>query len=341
MLKCVYRLVAPRTFEPVQVEADTSDSMVLVRPTHLSICNADQRYYRGARSEEVLLKKLPMALIHEAIGEVVEDGTGKFSRGDRVVMVPNCPLESDLCIAENYLTSSHFSGSGYDGFMQECVSLLPSRVIGLPHFIDDNTAAFTELVSVAVHAIARYDNFAHSRRDVIGIWGDGNMGFIVALVLRMLFSKARIVVFGRNVSKLNTFTFANEVYLTYDESSAPQVDHAFECCGGEGSVAAIGQIIEKIKPEGTISLLGVTENDVPINTRMILEKGLRLFGSSRSGAVDFDRTIELLRGRKEMLNYLNSLVGQVFKVNDVRGITRAFETDIHKSMGKTILQWNV
>ena len=33
--------------------------------------------------------------------------------------------------------------------------------------------------------------------------------------------------------------------------------------------------------------MGVSENFVEINTRMMLEKGLRMFGSSRSGRKDF------------------------------------------------------
>ncbi len=117
MLNTVYRLTAPRTIEPVVVSQDTAGK-VIVRPTHLSICNADQRYYQGTRSKEVLAKKLPMALIHEGIGRVVGDDTGTFTPGDCVVMLPNAPVEKDAFIAENYLRSSQFCGSGFDGFMQ-------------------------------------------------------------------------------------------------------------------------------------------------------------------------------------------------------------------------------
>ena len=57
MLNTVYRLTASRTIEPVVVSQDTTGK-VIVRPTYLSICNADQRYYQGTRSKEVLAKKL-------------------------------------------------------------------------------------------------------------------------------------------------------------------------------------------------------------------------------------------------------------------------------------------
>ena len=263
MLNTVYRLTAPRTIEPVVVSQDTTGK-VIVRPTYLSICNADQRYYQGTRSKEVLDKKLPMALIHEGIGRVVSDNTGAFQPGDIVVMLPNAPTEQDEFIAENYLRSSRFCGSGFDGFMQESMVLPPERVVLLPQDVNCEVAAFTELVSVATHAISRFDKIAHGRRERIGVWGDGNMGYIVSLLLHTRYPDTKIVVFGRNESKLHDFTFADETHLVDDVSGVELVDHAFECAGGEGSVAAIEQIIDRINPEGTVSLLGVSENNVPI-----------------------------------------------------------------------------
>lgn len=341
MLSCVYRLVAPRSFEPVQVELEDAESNVLVRPTHLSICNADQRYYQGARSEDVLSRKLPMALIHEGIGTVVSDGTGTFARGDCVVMLPNSPCEEDSVIAENYLRSSKFCGSGFDGFMQECMVLPCSRVVALPDSINKHVAAFTELVSVAVHAVKRFESTAHTRRGEIGVWGDGNMGFIVSLVLRLLYPNSRLLVFGRNAYKMEDFTFVDEVHLVHGSPSDLHVDHAFECCGGEGSAQAIDQIIDTIRPEGTISLLGVSERPVPVNTRMILEKGLRFFGSSRSGREDFIATVNLYQEHPTMLSYLEALVGQVCPIESISDMSAAFETDARKQMGKTVMLWNV
>lgn len=328
-------------FEPVVLEMPMFPNRVIVRPTHLSICNADQRYYQGRRSAKVLAKKLPMALVHEGIGTVVEDASGVYAPGTSVVMLPNSPREKDDFIAENYLRSSEFCGSGFDGFMQEYVALPPTRVVPLPAGVNKNVAAFTELVSVAVHAVTRYEAIAHGRREVVGIWGDGNLGFIVALVLRMLHPATCLVVFGRNMDKLADFTFVDEAYLTYDVSRAPLVDHAFECCGGDGSASAIDQIIDRIKPEGSVSLLGVSENPVPVNTRMVLEKGLRLFGSSRSGKDDFQRTVQMYYDHPVVLDYLTSLVGAILPVGSTRDMAQTFEVDIRKSMGKTIMLWDV
>lgn len=195
MINTVYQLVAPRRFEIKYSDIDLNNNKVIVRPTYLSICNADQRYYQGLRDAEILRKKLPMALIHEAIGEVVRDPSGNFKTGELVVMVPNTPVEEDDIIAENYLRSSKFRASGFDGFMQEYVEITPDRLVRLPQDIDRTVAAFTEIVSVSVHAIGRFDKIAHKRRNVVGIWGDGNLGYITAVFFKTMFPETKLYIF--------------------------------------------------------------------------------------------------------------------------------------------------
>lgn len=340
MLNAVYRLVAPRRFDVTFHDVDLCGEKIIVRPTHLSICHADQRYYQGARPVEILEKKLPMALIHEGIGDVVYDPRGEFKPGETVVMIPNTPTEEDDIIAENYRRSSKFRASGFDGFMQDLVELDHDRVVRLPEKVDKTIAAFTELVSVSVHAIRRFDQIAHSRRNVVGIWGDGNLGYITAVFFKAMFPDVKLCIFGVNEEKMADFTFADETYNVKNIPEDMQVDHAFECVGGEASQKAINQIIDYINPEGSISILGVSEYPVPINTRMVLEKGLRIFGSSRSGREDFLKTVEMYESNPEIIGYLSNLVGALVEVNSIQDMTKAFEMDIQKSIGKTIMIWN-
>ena len=340
MLNTVYQLKAPRQFEAVFKDITLDQEHVLVRPTHLSICHADQRYYQGNRPEAVLQSKLPMALIHEGIGKVVYDPTGNYEIGEEVVMIPNHPVEKDEIIAENYLRSTRFCGSSKDGFMQEYVSLLPDRLVRLPEGIDKVVAAFTEIVSVSYHAISRFKRFSHERRNIIGVWGDGNLGYITSLLLKKMLPDTEVCIFGVNANKLSDFSFADETYLISEIPQDMHIDHAFECVGGNGSSAAINQIIDYIQPEGTISILGVTEDLAPINTRMVLEKGLHIFGSSRSGRTDFEGLMELYRQNPDVPEYLENIVGTTFEVRSIKDMTQAFETDIHKLIGKTVMIWN-
>ena len=341
MFNTVYQLVRPRQFEATFQDIGLNTGEILVRPTHLSICNADQRYYQGRRSEEILRQKLPMALIHEGIGSVIYDPTGEYEQGEKVAMIPNVPSEHSDVAAENYLRSSKFRGSSMDGFMQEYITTRADRLVRIPKQIDnDQVAAFTEMVSVCYHCISRFDAIAHSKRETLGIWGDGNMGYFTSLLLRARFPQSRIFVFGIDNEKLNNFSFADEVYNVSYIPKDLTVDHGFECVGGNAAGQVIGQIIDHIAPEGTIAILGVSEDPVPIATRMVLEKGLRILGTSRSGREDFLGLLRLYEEKPQVVNYLEKMVGAVVEVRDIKDMVKAFEMDIHKEMGKTIMVWN-
>ena len=340
MLNTIYQLVRPRQFEVAFEDITLDREHILVRPTHLSICNADQRYYQGKRSEDILRQKLPMALIHEGIGRVVYDPTGEFQVGDKVVMIPNVPCEPDEIIGENYLRSSKFRGSSMNGLMQEYVQTRADRLVKLPEGLNDLVAAFTEMMTVCYGAISRFDRTAHARRNAVGVWGDGNMGYITALLLKARFPECKVYVFGVTENKLSDFSFVDGTYLVSSIPSDLRVDHAFECVGGNAAGQVINQIIDYIHPEGTIAILGVSEDPVPINTRMVLEKGLRILGSSRSGRAEYLGLLELYQKQPRVPEYMEKLIGGVIKIKDIKDMVAAFEMDIHKIMGKTIMVWD-
>jgi ribitol-5-phosphate 2-dehydrogenase len=321
-------------------EVNLKDTQIIIRPTYLSICKADQRYYQGNREPKILAEKLPMALIHEAIGEVVYDKSGEFNSGDVVTIIPNTPIEKDEIIGENYLESSKFRSSGFDGFLQDYIFTTPDRLVKIGPDINYQVASFSELISVCYHAIDRFDKFNNGKRDFIGVWGDGTIGYITTLLLKFLYPQSKIIVFGKHQDKLSYFTFADEIFLINQIPSNLRLDQAFECVGGHGSQTAIDQIIDTINPEGTISLLGVSEYPILINTRMVLEKGLRLYGSSRSSRKDFENTIALLEKFPEIINYLENLIITVCPIRTINDINQAFERDNQTNFGKTILLWD-
>lgn len=341
MINQVYRLVSPRQFEVAYTEDSLNSDKIIVRPTHLSICAADQRYYTGKRGKEALARKLPMALIHEGIGKVVHDPSGNLNHGAYVVMVPNTPVESDDIIAENYLRTSKFRSSGYDGFMQDYVFLEASRVVPLFDGINLNVASFIELITISMHALTRFNKKAHERRNVFGVWGDGNLGFITSLMLKKYYPKSKIIAFGKNAHKLAHFSFVDETFQIDAIPDDLLIDHAFECVGGVGSQYAINQIIDFIRPEGSIAILGVSEHPVEINTRMVLEKGLTLIGSSRSGREDFVNTVNYLDNFRDVPDYLETLIESIHPIRRIQDIIDSFEKDLTTSWGKTVLKWEI
>lgn len=341
MINQVYRLVSPRQFEVTYKDQSLQSDAIVVRPTHLSICAADQRYYTGSRGKEAMAKKLPMALIHEGIGKVVYDPKGEYPVGTRVVMVPNTPVEEDEFIAENYLRSSKFRSSGYDGFMQDYVFMGRDRIVVLPDEVESNVAAFIELITISMHALVRFEARAHKRRQVFGVWGDGNLGYITALILKKRYTDSKVYIFGKTKYKMDHFSFVDEAYQIDEIPEDLRIDHGFECVGGKGSQAAINQMIDYIHPEGAMSILGVSEYPVEINTRMVLEKGLTIIGSSRSGVADFENTVQFMAEHPEVVDYFGVLVGGVHEVKTIQDIITAFEQDLTNSWGKTVMEWKI
>ena len=281
MINQSYRLYAPKQFRIDIVEEKLKDNDILVRPKYLSICAADMRYFSGRRSPEVLKKKLPMALIHEAVGEVIYDPKNEIKRGTKVVMIPNTPIEKDDIIKENYLRSSKFKSSGIDGFMQSIVCIDRGRVLEYKN-IPNRIAVLLELLSVSMNALEHFDKYSHLKKQTLGIWGCGNVGLCTALVLKYTFPNAKIVALDADEKKLEFLPFVDETYSVDNVPLGFTVDHAFECVGGPRSSDAINQIIDYINPEGSICLMGVSEENVILNTRMILEVYVNILEKKRN-----------------------------------------------------------
>lgn len=342
MINQVYRLEAPGHIVKQSVEEKISPEYIVVRPTHMSICHADQRYYTGARDKKILDEKLPMALIHEAVGEVEFDLQGEFPKGTRVILILNTPFDQSDTVAENYLKTSKFRSSGYDGFMQEYVLIRRDRVVVLPPEIDPEMAAFSELVSVAMHAIDRVlGHVVNKEMATYGIWGDGNLGYITSLLLSLKYPEAKIVALGKNAPKLNYFSFVTETHLITEIPSDFTIDCAFECVGGRGSEKALAQIVDCINPNGVIGLMGVTEEPCEVNTRMTLERGLTLIGSSRSGVEDFENVVKFYQEFPEGVERLKNLIGLSREVSTIEDVQACFEDELSNSWGKAVMTWQL
>ena len=94
--------------------------------------------------------------------------------------------------------------------------------------------------------------------------------------------------------------------------------------GGSASGNAIDQMIDTITPEGMITLLGVSEETVPINTRMVLEKGITMVGRSRSAREDFLETVHIMETNRRIAKQLSLLISEVVEIHNINDIHKAF-----------------
>lgn len=338
MINEIIKLVEPKKLEINFEQLDLPKNHIIVKPTHMSICAADQRYYQGKRKKEVLEKKLPLTLIHECIGEVLYDPQNEHPVGEKVVMIPNTPYEEDDIIKENYRLSTKFRSSSYDGFMQSLVYMRRDRIIPIGN-VDPEIGSMLELMSVAVNGIENFKEKSHPRMNNLAVWGDGSVAYVTALVLKIYFPEAKLTVLGINKEKLSYFSFADEIKLVDELDENFEVDHAFECVGGGGAESAIDQMIDCINPQGCITLLGVSEDPPRVNTRMVLEKGLTLLGNSRSGYTDFYKAVELLQNPQTQ-DYVENIICDRFDIKQLSDIYRAFDADMNNNF-KTVMRWSL
>ena len=63
-------------------------------------------------------------------------------------------------------------------------------------------------------------------------------------------------------------------------------------------------------------------------------------GSSRSSRKDYEGLISLYKSHPDIIDYLENIVGAQIEVRSIDDIVRAFETDIYKMSGKTIIVWD-
>ncbi|NOU94311.1 alcohol dehydrogenase catalytic domain-containing protein [Paenibacillus sp. LMG 31456] len=349
------RLIKPSEIQELEVTRELRKNEVAVEPSIASICHADLRYFSGQRKPEVLARKLPMALLHEGIGTVVESNSSKLSEGQRVLIVPNLPgyrlrgIEPELCcpacrneIEDNYCYHSEFLGSGTDGIAQSRLVLPDECAIPIPISIPDEIAVLAELCSVSYRAIRGVSHLLDRSR--VAVFGDGPVGYLTAAMLHHAYKigRERLIVFGAIREKLDQFTFATtEMVQNYDFLSSEKVDIVVECTGGRFSESAINQGIDILKPGGHLIAMGVSEELVPINTRDVLEKGITLHGSSRSSAKDFQQVLKVMEST-DCQDTLRKLLPETYTVvstaEDLAGAMESAMT--HRDWKKTILDFH-
>ena len=347
MLSKGFKIVSPKTFEVFVENISADQSEAIVKIDTAAICKADLRYYTGNRDKRVLGLKYPMRLIHEAIGTVINDNSKVLKKGQKVMLVPNikfnylceeCALDicHDNSLGENYCPKAKFASSNYEGFSSEFITYPSENLVPINN-VEDEVAVFAEVISVCNAAIRRVGNLDDK---VIGIWGDGIVGYILALVIKSRFN-CRVICVGKNIDKLKKI-ICDEYYVKDSKDMlSSKIDIAFECVGGQKSQDAINEIIYKIKPGGKIVLTGVAENNVQINTRKILEKGISITGSTRSNVEDFMLCIELFKSKK----FVNGIKEVILSVNEVSSINEyynVFEVESNnRLLGKHIMKFNI
>jgi (R,R)-butanediol dehydrogenase / meso-butanediol dehydrogenase / diacetyl reductase len=285
-----------RTFTPGKIPIPVAGSgEALLRALRVGICGTDLHIFQGH-----LDNRVPRGGIigHETFAEVVEapDGSG-FRTGDRVVVDPvrSCGECRACRIGAGYLCYNlKVMGVDLPGGMQEYWPAPVDRLIKVPHSLTDDHAAVIEPLAVATHDVTRAGVKAG---DTVMVFGGGPIGCLIALVCRHRGALVAVVeinpfrvemlrrlglkVVGPGVDPVH---FANE--WTYGDG----VDVAFEVTGHPGPVKAISDVV---RVWGTISIVAIHSEPMPVNLHRFFARELNLHGSRLYTRAAWEEAIRL------------------------------------------------
>ncbi len=346
MFQTVYKVTSPGVIEEFINSVDIDSEHVLVKVDYMAICKADIRYYLGNREQSVLNHKYPLAPIHEAVGHVIKDPTGQYQPGDKVILIPNSveekylqDFENERCkrsdLGKNYAIHSTFRSSTTDGFLKQFYVAEPDLLVKFDKDIPSNLAVYSELLSVAVAALRRI-NFNETKH--VAIFGDGILAYITYIVFTKDHPETKLTVFGIDKTKLQMFKGVDA--KTYDEYQGEKYDTMIEIVGGKFSGDAINKMIDWATVGADLILMGVSEEKVPLNTRLVLEKGLSLKGVTRSDYGDFAHVAEILKD-KSVQEKIKPMIISENTIKTVNDIYQCYEKDINNRtiIGKNIMKW--
>lgn len=286
-----------RTFTTGEMEKPApGGDEALLRVRRVGICGTDLHIFQGHLDHRV-----PKGGVigHETFGEVVEaPGTSGFTSGDRVVVEPVvCCGACRACrMGASYLCYQlKVLGIDLPGGMREYWAVSASRLLRVPDSISDDHAALIEPLAVAVHDVNRADV---KRGDAVLVFGGGPIGTLIALVARH--RGARVAVAEVNPFRLDILeAFSLErvgpgtdvVKWTDQWTDGTGVDVAFEVTGNPLAARAVADVV---RVWGTVSIVAIHAEPVPVNLYQMFARELVMHGSRLYARADWEEAIRLV-----------------------------------------------
>ncbi len=271
-------------------EPDGADEVLAIRSA--SICGSDFGYMQLG---------VPFVLGHELAG-ILPDGSPAA-----VEAIFPCG-ECDQCRAGTYNRCRHASdrvpGFSIDGGMADYFALPAGRAVPLPTGLDMRDASLVEPAAVAWHGVRKGGASGETR---VGVVGGGSIGLMAVAAARAM-GAPDVGLVARHARQIE----AGE-RLGASEAGA-EYDVVIEAAGTESSLA---QAVELAAPGGTVIVLGVFGELLPVPFIPAFMKEVNVLGSMaycRYGARrDVDDAAAMLASDPEIIR---TLVTHRFPLDD-------------------------
>lgn len=297
----------------------------LLRMRRVGICGTDLHIFQGHLDHRV-----PRGGItgHETFGEIVEaPGGSGFGPRDRVVVEPLqfCGTCRACRMGASYLCYSlKVLGVDVPGGLQEYWAVPAARLLHVPDTLDDDAAAVIEPLAVATHDVRRAGVKAD---DTVLVFGGGPIGTLIAMVCRERGARVAVAEVNRfrieMLQKLRFETVGPEVDVVKfanEWTDGIGVDVAFEVTGHPAAVRAVTDVV---RVWGTVSIVAIHAEPMPLNLYQMFARELQMHGSRLYAREDWEEAIRLAARGAVMLGPLVSRRIPLERLNE--GMEEALE----------------
>ncbi len=267
----------------------------LLRMRRVGICGTDLHIFQGHLDHRV-----PRGGVtgHETFGQVVRAPRDSgFSAGNRVVVEPLqfCGACRACQMGASYLCYSlKVLGVDVAGGLQEYWAVPAARLLHVPDTLDDDAAAVIEPLAVATHDVRRAGVKAG---DTVLVFGGGPIGTLIAMVCRERGARVAVAEVNRfriemlqNLGLPTVGPDADVVKFANDWTGGIGVDVAFEVTGHPAAVRAVTDVV---RVWGTVSIVAIHAEPMPVNLYQMFARELHMHGSRLYAREDWEEAIRL------------------------------------------------
>ena len=276
-------LISLRDFE---IEDHLSANDVRVKPVAVGICGSDVHYYTNGKIGDFVVNE-PMILGHEASGVVLEVGSNvkDLKVGDRVCMEPGIPnFKSTETLNGMYNLDpevAFWATPPVHGCLRESFVHPAGLTFKLPDNVSFHEGALVEPVAIGMHSANKAEI---SSGDVALVLGAGTIGIVTALAAESSgcskvfiadVKKEKLDFVSKNYSDKVTIIDlkSQSIKDVLHKAGVNLVDILFEASGSEKAFEGIADFV---KPGGTMVLIGMPVNPVPIDIVSLQAKEIQI-----------------------------------------------------------------
>ena len=271
-----------RTFRTGSAPMPTPNAgEALLRVRRVGICGTDLHIYQGHLDHRV-----PKGGIigHETFAEVTEAPAGSgFKKDDRVVVEPvlSCGACRACRMGAGYLCYGlKVLGVDVPGGMQDYWAVPTARLLHVPDSLSDDHAALIEPLAVATHDVSRAQV---KTADAVVVFGGGPIGCLIALVCRHRGARVKVAEINPfRIEMLKGFGLdtigpdEDVVRAVNDWTSGDGADVVFEVTGNP---AAVRLMTDVVRVWGTISVVAIHTEPMPVHLYPMFARELTMHGS--------------------------------------------------------------